>query len=270
MRVLMFGWEFPPQISGGLGVACEGLVRGLLQSGAEVALVLPRYPHRKSSGRLRILEALAHPDEPTRPPAAALRVRRIETALRPYGASSNAEPIGDTAAAVPEAAETLYGPNLASEVLRYAGRAAEIARRERFDVIHAHDWMTFSAGLEARRVSGKPLVVHVHATEYDRAGDGGNPFVREIEREGVTRADRVIAVSRYTAGVRRPAPSVAGRPQRDRWRPAAAARTRRRRFAARPLRRPRHVAEGARVLRRGGRARRPRDAGGAIRSGRRR
>jgi glycosyltransferase involved in cell wall biosynthesis len=199
MRVLMFGWEFPPQISGGLGVACEGLVRGLLQSVAEVVLVLPRYPHRKSSGRLRILEALADPADATRPPADALRLRRIETALRPYGPPANAEPVGDTATPAREAAAALYGPNLASEVLRYAGLAAAIARRERFDVIHAHDWMTFPAGLEARRVSGRPLVVHVHATEYDRAGEGGNPFVREIEREGVSRADRVIAVSRYTA-----------------------------------------------------------------------
>ncbi|HEY7111961.1 MAG TPA: glycosyltransferase family 4 protein [Thermoanaerobaculia bacterium] len=212
MRVLMFGWEFPPQFSGGLGVACEGLVRGLLQTGAEVVLVLPRYPHRKSSGKLRILEAL---DEPAPAPSrslpagglrpAALRVRRVATAIRPYPESAAAETsreeigLSREGPSTAEAAPSLYGPNLATEVLRYAARAAAIARRERFDVIHAHDWMTFPAGLEARRVSGKPLVVHVHATEYDRAGDGGNPFVREIEREGVARADRVIAVSRYTA-----------------------------------------------------------------------
>ncbi len=66
-------------------------------------------------------------------------------------------------------------------------------------MIHAHDWMTFLAGLEARRVSGKPLVLHVHATESDRAGAGGNPFVRDIESAAVNAADRVITVSRYTA-----------------------------------------------------------------------
>ena len=207
----MFGWEFPPQLSGGLGVACEGLVRGLLQTGAEVVLVLPRYPHRKSSGRLRILEALDDPaaSPPARPspsrrsarPAAALEIRRVTTSLRPYPEAAAQDPAFPEASGMPDAAPAvaLYGPNLATEVLRYAARAAAIALRERFDVIHAHDWMTFPAGLEARRVSGRPLVVHVHATEYDRAGDGGNPFVREIEREGVARADRVIAVSRYTA-----------------------------------------------------------------------
>jgi glycosyltransferase involved in cell wall biosynthesis len=83
--------------------------------------------------------------------------------------------------------------------MRYAEVAGRIARRERFDVIHAHDWLTYLAGLEARRATGRPLVVHVHATELDRAGDGANRFVADIERLGLTQADRVIAVSRYTA-----------------------------------------------------------------------
>ena len=264
MRVLMFGWEFPPHMSGGLGVACEGLVRGLLREETDVALVLPRYPHRKSSGKLRIFESLSDPEPPAQtrataaarptapapPPATSGRlaetsaapgpvrrrlvVRRIASRLRPYPESgvetpeiTSSEERRDAAVApaarasgpaVPapaspggrppgpeslarEPAASLYGPNLATDVLRYAERAGRIARSERFDVIHAHDWMTFLAGLEARRVSGKPLVVHVHATEFDRAGDGGNSFVREIERAGVSGADRVIAVSRYTAGL---------------------------------------------------------------------
>ncbi|HSS45594.1 MAG TPA: glycosyltransferase family 4 protein, partial [Thermoanaerobaculia bacterium] len=94
-----------------------------------------------------------------------------------------------------------YGPNLGTEVLRYAEVAGRIARRERFDVIHAHDWLTYLAGLEARRSSGKPLAVHVHATEFDRSGGGSNGFVSDIERLGLTSADRVIAVSHYTAQV---------------------------------------------------------------------
>jgi glycosyltransferase involved in cell wall biosynthesis len=92
-----------------------------------------------------------------------------------------------------------YGPDLPREVLRYAGAAAKIASRESFDVIHAHDWLTFLAGVEARRASGKPLVLHVHATEFDRAGGGENGFVTAIERLGLAAADRVVAVSGYTA-----------------------------------------------------------------------
>jgi glycogen(starch) synthase len=206
MRVLMFGWEFPPQISGGLGVACEGLVRGLLQTGTEIALVLPRHPYRKPVGRLRIVEALVDtaPAHPARPGRTQLKIRRISTWLKPYpdsGVETAADEIEAPAAVEGDAASPNYGPSLATDVLRYAERAGSIARRERFDVIHAHDWMTFLAGLEARRVSGKPLVVHVHATEYDRAGEGGNSFVRDIERTGLSGADRVIAVSRYTAGL---------------------------------------------------------------------
>ena len=206
MRVLMFGWEFPPAISGGLGVACEGLVRGLLKTGAEVVLVLPRHPYRKPSGKLRILESLAAAElsrsaaRPHRPP---LKVRRVSTNLEAYPGARAGGMSASTAAdrKASSAPASNYGPNLATDVLRYAERAGVIARQERFDVIHAHDWMTFLAGLEARRVSGKPLVVHVHATEYDRAGTGGDSFVRDIERSGVAGADRVIAVSRYTAGL---------------------------------------------------------------------
>ncbi|MGH9367022.1 MAG: glycosyltransferase family 4 protein [Thermoanaerobaculia bacterium] len=205
MRVLMFGWEFPPQISGGLGVACEGLVRGLLQTGTEVVLVLPRHPYRKPAGRLRIVESLVYPALPpaSRPLSPALKIRRVATLLTPYPGSGLETAVFEGEEAAPGQSEPPpnYGPSLATDVLRYAERAGAIARRERFDIIHAHDWMTFLAGLEARRVSGKPLVVHVHATEYDRAGGEGNPLVRDIEQRGLAGADRVIAVSRYTAGL---------------------------------------------------------------------
>ena len=95
----------------------------------------------------------------------------------------------------------IYGPDLHAEVLRYAEEAARIAARESFDVIHAHDWMTFMAGMRAKRASGKPLVLHVHATEFDRSGGGENGFVTAIERAGAAAADRVVAVSGYTADV---------------------------------------------------------------------
>jgi len=196
----MFGWEFPPYVSGGLGVACEGLVRGLVDLDTEVALVLPRRSPPAAHPNLTILSAAdgggsARP----RPRGRRLRVRRIASPLRPYITESlyaeehrDAERLGANFTGN-------YGPDLPREVLRYAGAAARIAARERFDVIHAHDWLTFLAGIEARKATGKPLVLHVHATEFDRAGGAENGFVAAIERIGLAAADRVVAVSNYTA-----------------------------------------------------------------------
>lgn len=199
----MFGWEFPPSISGGLGVACEGLVRGLLELDTEVSLVLPRAVATPFES-LRIIPA----SEQERPAPAkrrrgrpSLRVRRIATPLRPYMTAPLYEDERRAAGRPGTKPDNNYGPDLPREVLRYAAAAAQIASRESFDVIHAHDWLTFLAGVEARRVSGKPLVLHVHATEFDRGGGGENGFVTAIERIGLAAADRVVAVSGYTAEI---------------------------------------------------------------------
>ncbi len=203
MRVLMFGWEFPPYVSGGLGVACEGLVRGLLELSTEVCLVLPRRVESATPG-LRILSA----GGPARSRRSAprlrrlrLRVRRIRTLLQPYVTE---EAYAEEVLAFSGAGsrpDGLYGPDLHREVLRYADEAARIAARETFDVIHAHDWLTFMAGMRAKRASGQPLVLHVHATEFDRTGNCDGGFVVGVERAGLAAADRVIAVSAYTADV---------------------------------------------------------------------
>jgi glycosyltransferase involved in cell wall biosynthesis len=196
----MFGWEFPPRVSGGLGVACEGLVRGLLELETEVTLVLPFAAAAPRSRGFRVVSS-----NPRRKPAAPrtprARLRRVRSLLRPYlTEESFTEEWRDLERADPASA-SLYGPELSSEVVRYAGKAAAVASGERFDVIHAHDWLTYLAGLEARRVSGKPLVLHVHATEFDRTDGTGNPFVGAIERIGLAAADRVVAVSGYTAEI---------------------------------------------------------------------
>jgi glycogen synthase len=94
-----------------------------------------------------------------------------------------------------------YGPELLTEVERYAEVAAEIARKFSFDVIHAHDWMTYPAAIAAKKISGKPLVVHVHATEFDRAGEHVDSRVQAIEYEGMQNADRVVTVSEWTRKV---------------------------------------------------------------------
>lgn len=175
MRVLMIGWEFPPAVSGGLGVACEGLVRGLGSLGCEVVLLLPRRP-RGSSDR---------PDASAGSSLASVKMIPSGTRLVPYGSASG-----------------LYGDDLRDEVSRLAAVARVVARQETFDVVHVHDWMTYPAGLAASEVSGRPLLAHVHATEFSRsAGQGGDPFIRAIEHAALQRADRVLCVSRFTAGV---------------------------------------------------------------------
>jgi glycogen synthase len=173
VRVLMIGWEFPPAVSGGLGAACEGLVRGLGSLGCEIVLLLPRRPRK--GGRSETL------------PGSFPSVKMIASGTRlvPYGTASG-----------------LYGDDLRDEVSRLAAVARVVARRETFDVVHVHDWMTFPAGLAASEASGRPLIAHVHATEFSRsAGEGGDPFIRGIERAALRRADRVLCVSRFTAGV---------------------------------------------------------------------
>ncbi len=203
----MFGWEFPPYVSGGLGVACEGLVKGLLELSTEIVLVLPRSVE-SASPTLRILGTGVHADLPrSRRPRAArkvrLKLRRVRTLLRPYLTEEAYDEEIETRTAEGEEAPaaSIYGPNLHAEVVRYAEESARIASREEFDVIHAHDWMTFMAGMRAKRATGKPLVLHVHATEFDRSGGGENGFVTAIERAGAAAADRVVAVSAYTADV---------------------------------------------------------------------
>lgn len=178
----MFGWEFPPHNSGGLGTACFGLTRALSREDVEVTFVLPK---KVAVERLhtRVVFADEHPTT----------IYEIESALTPYVTAKEYEYgiDGNTC--------TLYGPTLLDEVRRYALLAREIAQRETFDVIHAHDWLSFLAGIEAKRLSGKPLVVHMHAIEFDRTGgQGANADVLAIEQFGMEQADKIIAVSNYT------------------------------------------------------------------------
>ena len=270
----MFGWEFPPYVSGGLGIACEGLVRGLLELSTEISLVLPRRIESSTPG-LRILTA-GGPAAGRRPVPRTrrlrLRVRRVRTLLKPYLTDAVYE---EELLAISVAAPRLpgiYGPDLHAEVLRYADEAARIAAREEFDVIHAHDWLTFMAGMRAKRASGRPLVLHVHATEFDRSGNGDNGFVVGVERAraGSRRPRRRrlrVHGGRPRVAVRRSAREAAGRPQRHRRPRARCPVDGRRGRSAGALRRADHVAEGPRLLRRRGRAGGGRDAGGQVRRG---
>lgn len=266
MRVLMFGWEFPPFKSGGLGTACKGMASALARKGTDVVFVLPRIGHSQSQEAERGLTLLSASGTRLRGGLARLcheeagrwgeghtqenewytldaALRRIwrhklhleyiDSPLHPYlteegylrecsewrqdrqttekrtrhsiltdaGAPWLPGSTVTTDVPLPDREILLhggYGQDLMQEVRRYACAAAAIARRTPCDVIHAHDWMTYPAGMLAKQLTGKPLVVHIHALESDRSGHNVNQAIADLERAGMEAADTVIAVSHYT------------------------------------------------------------------------
>lgn len=179
----MLGWEFPPHVSGGLGTACAGIVQGLQQRGVEVLLVLPGRP--------------AHAREATRPAAG---VRALDVALSPYE-QPHQRASGARPHSAGDAAGEPYGGDLFARVQSYRHRALALALRERFDLIHAHDWMTFPAGLALADARRKPLVAHFHSCEHDRNPLAPDARIAQVEQAALDGAQRVVCVSRYTAEV---------------------------------------------------------------------
>ena len=182
MKVLMFGWEFPPLSTGGLGTACYGLTKSLSKKGIEITFVLPYSFDADNSDFVKLVSA------------GKIKIRKIMSALQPYmGQQEYKKSLGKK----PE--PKIYGSTLFDEVNRYTLAAEKIAEEEEFDVIHCHDWMTFGAGIRAKRKKNKPLVLHVHSTEHDRTGGHRvNQYVYDVERHGMHKADKVIAVSNFT------------------------------------------------------------------------
>lgn len=207
MKVLMFGWEFPPHISGGLGTACDGLTRALGDRGVEVTMVVPRLYGDEAPGRTRLLAPGGVAARSGRESARKSLPHTVaaDSCLSPYQNEEGYREALPTALAVSKEAKggasaktEHYGRNLFAEIERYATLGVELAPSGRYDVIHAHDWMTFPAAIEAKRRRGLPLVVHVHATEFDRSNEHPNPAICGIEKMGLENADRVIAVSHRT------------------------------------------------------------------------
>jgi glycosyltransferase involved in cell wall biosynthesis len=213
MRVLMFGWEFPPHITGGLGTACFGLTKGLVKHGVEVIFVVPKAYGDETKEGFRLLNAsdvvLDFRQDEVKEHWERMQYLEVGSNLIPYMDPEEFEQVmSETKLAGIEEHHSVfsrqftfsgkYGPNLMQEVSRYALVASNIAGNQSFDVIHAHDWLTYPAGIAAKKISGKPLVVHVHATEFDRSGEHVNQPVYDIERLGMTEADLVITVSNLT------------------------------------------------------------------------
>jgi len=185
--VLQFGWEFPPNNCGGLGVACEGLTKGLINNGVKVLMVLP-YAQESNIDNLRILSTNNNK---------LLKIKNVNSILAPYMSASHYKDRYQKLSH--KMVRKLYGENIFEEVNRYTIVSQELIKDEEFDIIHAHDWMSIKAGVLAKHTTGKPLVFHIHATELDRTGGNGvNQTVYEIEKWGMQQADKVIAVSEFT------------------------------------------------------------------------
>ncbi|MBE6197003.1 MAG: glycosyltransferase [Rikenellaceae bacterium] len=216
----MFGWEFPPHIAGGLGTACYGMTRGLARNDVEVIFVMPKASGDEDQRFVKVVNASdveALYGDVTNGAEDIIKKMtfiHIDSNMVPYISPEEFESYHDeyqkTGRKVWQTGDVWsqrytfsgkYGANLMEEVARYAMVAAQVAKdlEGQFDVIHAHDWLTYYAGIAAKRVSGKPLVVHMHATSFDRGSvDNIDTRVYEIERTGMHAADRVIAVSNLT------------------------------------------------------------------------
>jgi glycogen synthase len=203
-RILMFGWEFPPRMSGGLGTACYGITSALADLGHRITFVLPQDPGAGVPPFLDLVSASsiaaaqADRDDKMETLLRRLTHRPIRSLLHPYLDPGHYHVLYLSEQKRFPETSALYGPDLIAEVIRYGRAGGVFARTLSFDVIHAHDWMTIPAALLARKISGRPLVLHIHSLEYDRSGEGANEEIRSIEREGLERADRIIAVSHRT------------------------------------------------------------------------
>lgn len=212
----MFGWEFPPNISGGLGTACYGLVKGLAYHNVEVTFVTPRLFGDEEKGAYKLLSAsdvdITISTDQYENFWKKLTLIGVDSFLIPYLSPIEFEKHTDKLLKERKKSKERifqtkfefqgsYGHDLFEEVSRYALVAAQIGSDYETDIIHAHDWMTYPAGMAAKEASGKPLVIHVHATEFDRSGEHVNQRVWDIEHNGMLAADRIIAVSNRTRAV---------------------------------------------------------------------
>lgn len=219
MRVLMFGWEFPPHIAGGLGTACYGIVKGLAYNGVQTLFVMPSASGDEDQSAARIISASDVPVESVGSTVDEfldkVKFVRIGSNMIPYVDPEEFHEMVESERRLQS--ENLakcigtkfrfsgrYGSNLMEEVAHYAmvGGTIAMEHKDEFDIIHAHDWLTYLAGIAAKELTGKPLVVHVHATSFDRGTeDQIDSRVYDIEKRGMMAADKVIAVSDLTRNI---------------------------------------------------------------------
>lgn len=189
MKILTFGWDFPPSRNGGLGVACFGLTRELAHTGAEVIFVLPRRQ-----------EVIGSPRFVFASDARTVKVRHVDSALKPYQSADSR--VYFTSGYDAKGMPIIKSRTIIEEAHMFAHQASLIAQEEEFDLIHAHDWTSYLAGVAAKIASGKPLILHVHATSFDQAAsENVDPGIFKIECESFAAADKIVAVSVWTRDI---------------------------------------------------------------------
>ncbi len=204
MKALMFGWEFPPHILGGLGTASYGLTKGMHECGdMDITFVIPKPYGDEDRSFANIIGASQVPvawRDVDRDYVDA-RIGKLMSADMYYALRNNI--YADFNYMRTNDLGCLefsgrYPDNLLEEINNYSIIAGVIARTVDFDIIHSHDWLTYPAGIHAKQVTGKPLVIHVHATDFDRSRGNVNPTVFGIEKDGMTHADHIMTVSELT------------------------------------------------------------------------
>ena len=200
----MFGWEFPPHILGGLGTASYGLTKGMYDNGdMDITFVIPKPWGDEERSFARIVGANCVPVA-WRDVSYDYVQSRIGNVMDPQlyfdlrdHIYADFNYMGTNDLGCIEFSGR-YPDNLLEEINNYSIMAGVIARTVDFDVIHSHDWLTYPAGIHAKQVTGKPLVIHVHATDFDRSRGNVNPTVFAIEKDGMNNADHIITVSNLT------------------------------------------------------------------------
>lgn len=200
----MFGWEFPPHILGGLGTASYGLTKGMYNNGdMEITFVIPKPWGDEEKGFANIVGANCTPVawRDVNYDYVQNRIGKVMSpelyyALRDHiYADFNYMRLNDLGCIE---FSGKYPDNLIEEINNYSIVAGVIARTIPCDIIHSHDWLTYPAGIHAKNVTGKPLVIHVHATDFDRSRGNVNPTVFAIEKDGMENADHIMTVSELT------------------------------------------------------------------------
>lgn len=204
MKVLMFGWEFPPHILGGLGTASYGLTKGLAAQGnMDITFCLPK-PFGDEDRSFMNIIGMNNVPVSWRDVDSNYVQNRIGKTMDPQlyfslrdhlYADFNYMNLNDLGCME---FSGRYPDNLHEEINNYSIVAGVVARQQEFDIIHAHDWLTYPAGIHAKQVSGKPLCIHVHATDFDRSRGHVNPTVYSIEKNGMDHADCIMCVSELT------------------------------------------------------------------------
>ncbi len=210
MKLLYLTWEFPPLITGGLGMACYGMVKELLSQGTEIDLVLPTkeasYFSLKKPEDVDNLAScyknLVHPEK--HPKSSSELMELIKPSFGPYASPAKSKKLKiqkiQKSADIAELMDTLNDESsLFQQVRGYTRMAIDVGQRLDYDIIHAHDWLAYPAGILLKEITQKPMVAHIHATEFDRSGGPGSHRIHNIEYQGMMAADKVVAVSNLTA-----------------------------------------------------------------------